>query len=49
VGAPAISEFTGLSIRQIYHQREALGVRHLGGMLIASKKELRKRLPGEAA
>jgi hypothetical protein len=30
IGAKAVSDFTGLSIRQVYHQRRALGLRQLG-------------------
>jgi hypothetical protein len=30
VGAAAISKFTGLTVRQIYHQKRALGLRQLG-------------------
>jgi hypothetical protein len=29
-GAQAISEFTGLTVRQVYHQKNALGLRQLG-------------------
>jgi hypothetical protein len=30
IGAKAVSDFTGLSIRQVYHQKDALGLRQLG-------------------
>jgi hypothetical protein len=30
VGAGAVSRFTGLSVRQVYHQKSALGLRQLG-------------------
>lgn len=29
-GADAISKFTGLTVRQVYHQKDALGLRQLG-------------------
>jgi hypothetical protein len=45
-GAAAISEFTGLNVRQIYHQQENLGIKHLGSMLVGSKREITKRLTG---
>jgi hypothetical protein len=48
-GAPAISDFTGLTVRQVYHQQDNLGLKHLGGMLIGSKRKLRELLVGEAA
>jgi hypothetical protein len=48
-GAEEISEYTGLTIRQVYHQQKNLGLTHLGAMLIGSKSKLRKLLTGEAA
>jgi len=30
IGAKAVADFTGLSIRQVYHQKVALGLRQLG-------------------
>jgi hypothetical protein len=29
-GAQAISDFTGLRVRQVYHQKDRLGLRRLG-------------------
>jgi len=29
-GAEAVSKFTGLTLRQVYHQKDALGLRQLG-------------------
>jgi hypothetical protein len=43
-GAPAISKFTGLTVRQIYHQQANLELGKLGAMLIGSKAKLRERL-----
>jgi hypothetical protein len=45
-GAPEIADYTGLSIRQIYHQQANLGLGKLGAMLVASKSALRRRLTG---
>lgn len=48
-GAQAISDETGLSVRQVYHQQKNLGLAHLGAMLVGSKKKLKKLLAGEVA
>jgi hypothetical protein len=48
-GARAISNYTGLTIRQVYHQQNALELTHLGAMLVGSKRKLKKLLTGEAA
>jgi hypothetical protein len=48
-GAPEIADHTGLTPRQVYHQKENLGLKHLGAMLIGSKKKLRELLTGNAA
>jgi hypothetical protein len=45
-GAPEIADYTGLSVRQVYHQQDNLGLRHLGAMLIGSKKRLKELLAG---
>jgi hypothetical protein len=47
-GAPAIAAFTGLSIRQIYHQQANLGLGKLGSILVGSKSKLRERLTAPA-
>ncbi len=48
-GAEQIAEWTGLSVRQVYHQQRNLGLTHLGAMLVGSKSKLKKLLTGEAA
>jgi hypothetical protein len=48
-GAPEIADYTGLTVRQVYHQQENLGLTHLGAMLIGSKKALKRRLTGREA
>lgn len=48
-GAAEIARYTGLSVRQVYHQQENLGLTHLGAMLIGSKRKLKRLLTGEAA
>ena len=47
-GAPEIADYTGLTPRQVYYQQENLGLKHLGAMLIGSKKKLRELLTGTA-
>lgn len=48
-GAEAIADYTGLTVRQVYHQQDNLGLGRLGGTLTGSKRKLRERLAGEAA
>jgi hypothetical protein len=49
-GAQEISAFIQkLTPRQVYHYQEHLGLKHLGGKLIGSKKEITKRLTGGVA
>lgn len=47
--AEEIADYTGLTVRQVYHQSENLGLRRLGAMLIGSKRKLRELLTGDAA
>ena len=47
-GAPAIAAFTGLTVRQVYHQQANLELSKLGAILVGSKSELRKRLTAPA-
>ena len=49
VGAEAIADFTGLEVRQVYHQAANLGLKKLGRLLTGSKKNLKRVLTGEAA
>jgi hypothetical protein len=46
--AEEIAEYTGLTVRQVYHQSENLGLRRLGAMPHWLRK-LRQLLIGEAA
>jgi hypothetical protein len=48
IGAEAIADFTGLSLRQVYDQQDNLGLKHLGAKLIGSKIGLRERLTGKS-
>jgi hypothetical protein len=48
ISAEAISEETGLTERQVYAKQKELGLTHLGGLLIGSKSELKKRLTGKS-
>ena len=47
-GAPAIAAFCGLSVRQVYHQAENLGLGRLGAILVGSRSKLRERLTAPA-
>ena len=47
-GAEAIANETGLRLRQVYAKQDELGVTHLGGLLVGSKAELRRRLTGKS-
>jgi hypothetical protein len=47
IGAEQIAAFTGLNLRQVYHQATNLKLKRLGGHLIGSKKRLREVLAGE--
>lgn len=47
IGAENIADFIGLSPRQVYHQSARLKLKHLGGMLIGSKRRLTELLVGE--
>jgi hypothetical protein len=49
-GAAEIAAFTGkFNPRQVYFYQEELGLKHLGGRLVGSKKEITKRLTGREA
>jgi hypothetical protein len=48
-GAEQIAEFTGLTVRQVYHQQKNLRLTHLGATLIGTKNKITKLLTGEAA
>jgi hypothetical protein len=49
-GAEEISAFIKkLTPRQVYHYQAELGLTHLGGKLIGSKREITKRLTGRVA
>ena len=46
-GAAEIAAFIEkLTERQVYHYQKQLGLTHLGGKLIGSKKEIARRLSG---
>jgi hypothetical protein len=46
-GADEIAAFIKkLTARQVYHYQEQLGLTHLGGKLIGSKREITRRLSG---
>ena len=39
-GAQEITNYTRLTVRQVYHQQKNLGLKHLGAMLVGSSPSL---------
>jgi hypothetical protein len=48
-GAQAIADYIGRDPRWVYYQQKALGLTHVGALLVGSKSKIRKLLTGEAA